>query len=1060
MNIKKLLLRMLINMAVLGLFILVIIYVPRLDSKISAGKYNNELNSAEVTIKDGRVFVDNIAAKQEVETSYVFNDQDYYNAYKLALEKTIASANEVEVKGDEATYLSYLQSLPEIIVVYSDSYRVSSGGLDDSNIYIESLNKILGVNMTLVPVSQYTEDKGMVSVMELVDNGTADLGFYPEYKYQQFTGFVDNDYKISKPFSIRKLYALSIGDDTVVDLETEKIAFVDSIKDLNVELLNNPNVVVTSKEEAVEMLLNYEVDHIIEANSAMMDYYADKGLYMNILEDTDYAGLSYIVGKKDYAKALISLSDRVLSNDSIQAIVDFANLKFNFITVNYLNATKHLAGYEPVEDGYIDVAYVEHVGLIENSPEYGVEGYTVDILKYLSKALDVRFRLHNYSDKSVTEMTTALENGEIDMIANNVKPTSINKDYSVKRDDGTVSTLPYLTTRFDVLKRVDTESLNSFSELAYKKVGTVKSDEAGITRFLNYKLRDISSIEMVVYDSYSELENALKNEEIDYAITYPGFAKDLADRGELWCLDAFNESASQGLITNDFYFQLRSGDENMVKLATLINRGLSSINTKQLILKWFYIGSIYETVIAEDNTNTTLTITILIVISIIIVSAIVSLIQQDRVEKYLNNILLVDKRTGFGNIHAYELAIDTDEKMYLVNLRISNFRHISYNLENNELEVLQKTIATRISDYHTLIHPNAEFFKFTEDGFCIILPFSDNLNINLYLDELLELVGPVYVVLDKQIEVKMQIVALLNELIDYDNAKLVTYASSIIDSHIISDQNYALVVTRGMIQRLKKVELVDELLNGDLENIVEPFYKPIYSVNESKIIGLEVLGRIVTKDLIISNIEYEKHAEESGILGEIDFILFRKMLNDREKLINLGLVDTKTIFSIRGCEDALINYENVVVNIFKELNITDESFIQVQLAEHVLSKASLNDRIKGMQSKKVKIIVDDFNVGHSSLSKIISLKLDGVKIAHHTFDTVENGMENSLFESLLKMVNDIDMDVTVSDIQNTTDFYYIISNKVDFMQGDYFLRAVPFEFIKIYLKRGDFRITK
>ncbi len=1054
MNIKKLFLKLALNTIVLIILGLVIVYVPKLDKKFTDSLNGQEINASQVTIELGKVNVDNQPVNQPGESNYVFTDQDYYEAYKHALTNTIDNVNEVEVKGDEATYLSYLQSLPEIIVVYSDAYRFSSGGLDDSNIYIESLNKIFGINMTLVPVSAYTEDKGMSSVMELVENGTADLGFFAEYKFQKFTGFSDNDYKISKAFSIRKLYALSIGDDTTVDLANDKIAFVDSIRDLDIEVLNNPNVIVTSREKAVEMLYNYEVNHIVEANSEMLDFYADEGLYMNILENSDFSGLSYIVGKKDYAKALINLSDRALTNTSIQSIVDFAKLKFNFITINYLNATKDLAGYETVDDGYIDVAYEDHQGLISDDVMHSVDGYTVDILKYLSKSLDVKFRLHNYSNKSEAEITQALKDGVIDMVANAVKPTSINDVYSV---EGSVSTLPYLTSRFDVLKKVNTDSIDSFYDLTYKKVGTVKNDEQGITVFLKYKLRNITNVNISVYDNYVQLENALNNGEIDYAMTYPGYAKSLKDRGVLWCLDAFNENESTNINSNDLYFQFRQGDENMVKLATLINRGLSSINTQQLLIKWFYIGSIYDSVVSEDNTHTTLNITILIVIAIIIVAAIGSLVQQERVDRYLSNILMVDEKTGFGNNHAYDLAVNKgiEEKLYLIKLKISNYRHISYNLERTEIDALSQIIATRIKDYHTLSHPDAQFFRFTDDGFIVLLPYNEEININLYLDELLELIGPVYVVLDKQVEVKMQIVALLNELVEYDNTKLLSYATSIVDNHIGSDQIYALVVTRGMIQRLKKVELVDELLNSDLEEIVVPYYKPIYSVKSESIVGIEVLGRIVTKELMISNTEYEAHAEESGILGEIDTILLRKAIMDREKLLDLGLIDKRTIFSFRGCEDSLINYNNITDKILKTHNINDASFIQVQLPEHVLAKASLNDRIKILQALKVKIVVDDFNVGHSSLSKMLSLNLQGVKIAHHTFDTVDSAMENSLFESLLKMVNNIDVEVTVTDIQNTTDFYYIGSNKVDYMQGAYFLRAVPFEFIKVYLKNQD-----
>ncbi len=1047
MDIKKLLIQVIRNTAiVLGLFWFIFV-LPK--TSINIFDIENTIGSNDViTIEEGKIVVNGEAIIEDVSKSlYLFTKQELEASYTQAVDDVIEYSNEVNIVGDATVYLKYLQNKERIVCVYSNLYRFDAVGLNETNIVVDTLNKTLGINIELIPVSAFAEDHGLTTIRELVASGVADIGVYPQFPFQSDVTLEELGFKLSEPFAINKMYGLSVGDDTSVDTEIDKVAIVNTIDDYDSEVLGDAAVIAT-KEEALEMLKNYEVNHIVDDSSKNLDYYINNGLYMNVVHDENLVGMNYMIAKEEYAKELLSIMNHLLSKESLDAISDFGDKKYNYLAIDYLNKTKTMLGDTKLEDGYIDLAFSEHIGLITYGEGATLEGYSVEILKYLSKALDLKFRLLDYTDLGYKNMSTALNEGKVDGILNSILPTSANNVYDL---DTSTNTLPYLAYRFDIQMKIDSNFISTLDDLNYKNIGVTKNDVDAVELFLKYKLRDNGAINLTVFDDYQDMANALKNEKIDYAMAYPGFTKFMQDNEQLWSVDAYNENTFRGFNLNDFFIELKPNDEQMVKLTSLLNRGIISMSLDELKMKWFYTESIYEHVIKEDMQKNTLNILILIVLAIILVSAITTLIQQERTDNYLRDILLIDDVTGFGNRFAYNQNIDTEGTLYCIKMRIPNFKFKISSMSEKEVEKLYKTIASRISEYDKDFE-KAQHYHFADDEFIVVMPYSENFEISNYIEGLLSVLKAVYVIKDRQIEIKIQIVALLNELIYYDNSKLVMYCSSILDSNGNAERNSATVLTSGMLQRLKKVETLDELLSRDLEEILVPYYTPIVSVETKKIIGFEAIGRMNTKNITLARKEYLEHASESGLLGELQRILLEKVYEDRQKLLKEGLIDDKFLFSFYGSEELMIKYGDDFVAQYHEQGVYDLSFLQLLIPEADLVKPAVIERVKYAQSNKIKIVVDDFNVGHSSLGKIIALKLDGVKIQHHFIDDYGKSFETSLFESLIKMVSEINVPINVADIENSSDYHYVLSNDVQYLQGPYFSRPMPLNYIKNYLK--------
>ncbi len=1051
MKLKGLFLKILINVLVVFVLFGALILVRNIYNDRFYVDYTSDVNS-EITIESGAVYANGELQSGSGDNEYIFNNEDYYNYYQKTIKNVVDSSNDINVSGDAALYLRYLQTVPKIVCVYNDTKTFNINDINEINLLVNAVNTMLNLNIEVRPLSEFTTDTSSDALKGLLESGEAQLAIYTGYPFMNHENIVENtNVKMSKPFSLEKLYEVSLEDDSTISLATEKIVFTSDLKEFDFSEYNEENILVATTEEAIEMLKSGEVEHIVELNTANLDRYAEEGFYMSILDETALNGLNYMIATDEYAKELIHIIDAALSNQSIEEILSFGEEKYSYSTLYYLNKSLKDSNKNKLSDGYVDVAYLEHVGMIDNSEDEVIEGYSVDIMKYLSRALNIKFRLHNYNGSTYEEIQEALKNGEVDAILDATIPAT----FSADEDADILRTGPYLNTRFDIQMKVGNKTITALDDLAYKKMGTVSSDFTSIKEFLEYKLRNVGGTNLRVYSSYNELANALESGEIDYAVTYPGFTHYMRENDKLWSVDAYNENFFEGINSNIFYFELANTPE-MKSILKDINRGISSTNEQDLTLKWFYIGSIYDNIVSEESEQSGLYVILLLVIIIIILSAIYSLLQQDRTETYLKNILLKDQKTGLGNRYAYNKAVeDTTRKLYCIKTRIPNYKFLSTSLPKDELKILMRVFTNRLLEFNA-DYKESECFYLENDEFVILIEADENLDITKYMESLLEILSVVYIIKDEQIEVKIQLVAVCNELIDYDNAKMLMYCSTILDANNNDEQNYSAILTAGRLQMLKRVELIDTLFNKDFEETITPYYRPIYSASQNTIVGLEVLGRIITGDAIISNTEYFDYALETGSIGTVQAILLEKMFIDRAMLIEKGLIDEKFAFSIYLSEVFLVNYLSYLSTLLDKYKIKDTSFMHIYLAESVIAKPYLTDKIKILQASDMRIVVDKFIVGHSSLGKIIELGVDVINIEHHVIEESTRNVDASLFEALIHMVKGMGLPICVSDIENKTDYDFVKSSGIEFLQGSYFLRALPMEIVEDYIRSGKY----
>jgi diguanylate cyclase (GGDEF)-like protein len=194
------------------------------------------------------------------------------------------------------------------------------------------------------------------------------------------------------------------------------------------------------------------------------------------------------------------------------------------------------------------------------------------------------------------------------------------------------------------------------------------------------------------------------------------------------------------------------------------------------------------------------------------------------------------------------------------------------------------------------------------------------------------------------------------------------------------------VERRGEVERALRLELP--------LNIIKPHYQPLVSFPEGHIIGFEALARWnspalgpVPPDVFISV------AEECGLIQELGDKLLRQACRDAATWPN----DLTLAFNIspRQLKDPAL-----VLRILSVLDETglDPRRLEIEITESAfVGDISLARKIiEDLRAVGVRIALDDFGTGYATLSQLISLHFDKIKIDRSFIQRLGQDAESSI----------------------------------------------------------------
>lgn len=237
------------------------------------------------------------------------------------------------------------------------------------------------------------------------------------------------------------------------------------------------------------------------------------------------------------------------------------------------------------------------------------------------------------------------------------------------------------------------------------------------------------------------------------------------------------------------------------------------------------------------------------------------------------------------------------------------------------------------------------------------------------------------------------------------------------------------------------------------------FYQPLVSLADGKMVGAEALIRWKDAELgDISPSEFIPIAEESGlIIGLGDWVL-REACRARRVWRGLGLdlppidinfssVQLRQIGCVEAFLEVLAEYEVQPGDI--EIEVTETGLLD-------MSSVARENLIR-LRNAGVKIALDDFGVGFSSLSHLRDLPISRLKIDRSfTLECMRDARTLTIVKAVIEMARSLGIAVTAEGIETQAQQTWMQHLGCDSAQGYLFSRPIPADdFLRLFLdKRG------
>ena len=258
--------------------------------------------------------------------------------------------------------------------------------------------------------------------------------------------------------------------------------------------------------------------------------------------------------------------------------------------------------------------------------------------------------------------------------------------------------------------------------------------------------------------------------------------------------------------------------------------------------------------------------------------------------------------------------------------------------------------------------------------------------------------------------------------------------------------NHVMVYTERLRQtRAEKINVVASIHDAIDKGDVEAYLQPKFSMRTGEVIGAEALVRWHNED---GSLKYPDQfipvLEEVGYIVNVDFCVLRQVLAclKRWKQEGRKRVPISVNFSRVHFRDQ--HFCDKVLGMLREFEVEPE-YIEIEVTESCISGNHMGmvQQMTQLRENGLKIAMDDFGIGYSSLGMLIDANVDIVKVDKSFIDHYETDQEQLYINRIGQLVRAAGKDIIFEGVETQQQIDFLRDYGYDKAQGYVFSRPVP-----------------
>lgn len=409
---------------------------------------------------------------------------------------------------------------------------------------------------------------------------------------------------------------------------------------------------------------------------------------------------------------------------------------------------------------------------------------------------------------------------------------------------------------------------------------------------------------------------------------------------------------------------------------------------------------------------------------------------------YITGLYSIIKFKDMVNRHIKDIKYN--EKFIIVYIDIDNFKKINDIMGHELGDLFLRNIA---NEFRKRAPKNAHICRMGGDEFIMLIPdISDFNEIDITMKAFLEKFKKNWSIQDRNFYVTLSVgISMYPEHgKNYDsllkNADIAMY-----EVKNTTKNSFYIYNEKLNLNMLNLLE-IEELLREGIKN--KEFYlkyQPKINLKDAKIAGFEVLVRWDNNVRgFVSPAEFIPVAEKTGLIIQISDFIFEKAFETLHKWNTLySFKQSLSInLSVVQFQDGKLLEK---IDYFIEKYSLDPKYIEFEITETLVMEnfEYINDILGEFRKRGIKISLDDFGKGYSSLNYLKELEIDIVKIDKAFIDgLLTNNKEKYIVKAVIDMAHSMGLSVVAEGIESLEQLEFLQLNACNKAQGYLFSKPL------------------
>lgn len=425
-----------------------------------------------------------------------------------------------------------------------------------------------------------------------------------------------------------------------------------------------------------------------------------------------------------------------------------------------------------------------------------------------------------------------------------------------------------------------------------------------------------------------------------------------------------------------------------------------------------------------------------------------------------------DYITGFPNKYAFEDYLQSNLEqtarrrttLLFVSADLLNFYHIYKTFGYNKAEELLGDVAKRIKG---IIDESVVISRIHSDNFVFF--YSNILDATVVIEELEKIKHSfatkpfvidgedVYITINLGVSVYPKDADTIRDLFTYANVALE-------QAEQLGGNEYTFYQPELMSADKEKIKLETDLRKAIEYNEFQLYYQPQLDVKTNKIIGVEALIRWNHPKMgMVSPTRFIPLAEETGLIKPIEEWVLKHAAVQNKKWQMDGYESITMAVNVSAQR---FNTSEIVQKVKEVLELTSlhPDFLELEITESQLMYDAEQEiqSLKALRELGIKLSIDDFGTGFSSLSYLAKFPIDYIKIDRSFIkDLEDNKLNETIVAAIVKLAKSLHLEVVAEGVEKQEHLAFLREVECEKYQGYYFSPPVPHYKLEKMLRKKD-----